>query len=180
MKRKRTTRRRNDIFRCRRMCAHRYILKGKKHTHKIPTRNHCGCVTLLLHGGKKTKWRKESSQVAVIRWKKARKHNTQRKKNEGKKADLNWCTKNIRHKSLQQPNDICSEVVLRTSSGLSLFLFTRTRHLISQQQHQRHRRMVFFPLRSFFVLQLNSILITNLVCKCVVFFCAVLWYNNIL
>lgn len=86
MKRKRTTRRRNDIFRCRRMCAHRYILKRKKNTHTQNTyQKSLRLCHIIITWWKKTKWRKESSQVAVIRWKKARKHNTRRKKMKEKK-----------------------------------------------------------------------------------------------
>lgn len=145
MKRKRTTRRRNDIFRCRRMCAHRYILKGKKtHTQNTYQKSLRLCH-IIITWWKKNEVKERIEPSCSDTLEKSKETQYPKKKKWRKKADLNWCTKNIRHKSLQQPNDICSEVVLRTSSGLSLFLFTRTRHLISQQQHQRHRRMVFFP-----------------------------------
>lgn len=144
----------------------------RKKKEEIPTRNHCGSVALLLHSGKNIK----PSYGDTLKKSKETQYpktttTTKEEKNERKKAaDLNWCTKNIRHKSLQQLNDICSEVVFRTSSVPVFISFTRTRHLISQQQQkqqqQRRQRInIFCPFCSpniWFSLFSSLILITTL------------------
>lgn len=96
------------------------------------------------------RWRSYEQPSQIM--KKVRKYNTEWKKKhsngEGKKAEeeknaLNWCTKTIRHKSLQQLNDICTEVVLRTSSGC--LYFCSHAHDIIMHRPSNGKKIHVFP-----------------------------------